>query len=762
MKEALELTVTGVVQGVGFRPFIYRLATKHGLCGYVQNVGGSAVTAVVEGSRSSIEAFGRSIEPEKPVAAYIESIEMRPLEPKGYGSFSILESDASANSPSMIPADIAVCNDCLGEVLDPHSRFHLYPFNSCAVCGPRYSVIKATPYDRPNTSMEPFKLCKDCRHEYEDPGDVRRFHVQGISCPACGPRVWLEDRRGRGVDGVDPIEEVGRLLSQGKIVAIKGLGGFHVSASASDDSVVERLRERKRRPSKPFAVMALDMEAIRMLGAASPAQRKLLDSPEKPIVLVNARKDTPLSPRIAPGLRQVGLFLPYTPLHHLILRQFRDHFAIMTSGNPPGEPMCINERDAKEKLSPFVDFFLLHNRRIVNRVDDSVVRTTDGRPTLLRRGRGYAPRWINLPARLLSPSVCFGAMLQSAGAVGFGDKAVLTQYIGDTDEYFTSLELERYIRLLLKNYGIRPQDSTTVCDLHPNYPSTAMAERWSERFHSPLRRVQHHWAHLASVAAEHQIEGEVLGIVVDGTGFGDDGNIWGGEVMRFSTKGYRRLGHLQYQSLPGGDLASTYPARMLASVLSRFLSDSEIAKLFSSRDLLRGLPYGRQELEIVLQQARAPGIATSSLGRVLDAASAFLGVSFMRSYEGEPAIRLEASSRRGDPPLRPRILKGEIDILDTTSLFDQLLELGSSHDVGLLAYAVQHSLGLGLASMALSRSRRSDAMLAVSGGAAVNTYIMEGIREGAQGRLRVLTNSKAPPGDGGIALGQCALADSGN
>jgi hydrogenase maturation protein HypF len=353
-------------------------------------------------------------------------------------------------------------------------------------------------------------------------------------------------------------------------------------------------------------------------------------------------------------------------------------------------------------------------------------------------------------------------MLQSAGAVGFGDKAVLTQYIGDTDEYSTSLELERYLRLLLKNYRLSPRESTTVCDLHPTYPSTAMAERWSEKYGSPLRRVQHHWAHLASVAAEHRIGGEVLGIAIDGTGYGDDGSIWGGEVLRFGTKGYRRLGHLEYQALPGGDLASTYPARMLASILSRFLSDGEIIKLFSTRGLLSGLPRGRQELDVILQQSRSGAISTSSTGRVLDAASALLGLSLLRSYEGEPAIRLEAASLRGSGLLEPQITKGEVDVLDTTSLFEQLLQLDRIDDAGPIACDVQHALGKGLASIALSRSRRSDRFLAVSGGAAVNTYLMEGIREATRGRLRVITNVNVPPGDGGIALGQCFLADSGD
>ena len=762
MTVAVELTIAGVVQGVGFRPFIFRLANANGFSGFVQNVGGSAVVVVVEGPGASMEGFVRAIRLQKPSAAYIDSISAKPTGFKGYKGFRILESDSKANSPSMIPADIAVCPDCLREILDKQSRFFRYPFNSCAVCGPRFSVIRRTPYDRANTSMDPFRLCAACEHEYGDPEDIRRFQIQGISCLDCGPRLSLEDNRGHRVEAVDPIREVAKLLAEGMVVGIKGLGGFHLAASASDDEVVGKLRERKRRPSKPFAVMGLDLHVLAQLGMVHGEQAELLGSPERPIVLVDKRKGSSLSPGVAPGLRQIGLFLPYTPLHYLVLQDFRDHFAIMTSGNPPGEPMCIDEHDARRKLASFADYFLVHDRSIANRVDDSVLRLTEGRPAFLRRGRGYAPRWIELPFQLHSPVVCFGAMLQNAGAVGFGDKAVLTQYIGDTDEYFTSLELERYIKLFLENYRIRPSEATAVCDLHPSYPSTTIAERWSRRFHVPLRRVQHHWAHLASVAAEHHHEGDLLGIAIDGTGYGADGNIWGGEVFRFGRRGYARLGQLEYQALPGGDLASVYPARMLAAVLSRSMSDNEIARLFSARGLLRGLPHGREELDVILKESRSASILTSSTGRVLDAASALLGFGLSRSYEGEPAIRLEASSRPGECLLEPRIKPGDIDVLDTDSLFMQLLEQVDHRSAPRLAYGIQNAIGKGLGLIAFSKSRRNDRVLAVSGGAAVNTYLMRGIREGVRDRLQVLTNSRVPPGDGGIALGQALLADPGN
>lgn len=764
MKEAIELTITGIVQGVGFRPFIYRIAVANGLAGQVKNIGGSAVSVVVEGEKDDLQRFLNQVTELKPPAAFIESIQRKTVPPTGRGRFEILESDAASHSPSMIPADIAICNDCLAEVLDPTSRWHKYAFNSCAVCGPRFSVIEDIPYDRKNTSMADFELCPSCTAEYGDPSDIRRFHVQGISCPHCGPSVWLEDNRGLKVKAKarDPIEEAGRLLSRGKIIGVKGLGGFHIAASASDDAVVSLLRRRKDRPEKPFAVMALNLRVASRLAVISSAARTLLTSRERPIVLVDIKGGGPLSGGVAPGLKQLGLFLPYTALHHLLLMAFPEHFAIMTSGNPAGEPMCIDEKCAKEKLSNCVDYFLMHDRRIINRVDDSVVRFTLGRPTLLRRGRGYAPKWIDLPRRLSRPAICFGAMLQNAGAVAFGNKAVLTQYIGDTDEYFTSLELERYLRLLSKNYRVDPHEANVVCDLHPSYPSTAMAREWSRQHDASLIEVQHHWAHIASVMAEKGLEGEILGIAVDGTGYGADGNIWGGEVLRSSFRTFTRLGHLSYQPLPGGDLASTYPSRMLAAILSGFLEDDEVKKVFRSRGLTRGLPRGEKELEVVLLQCKTKAVMTSSLGRVFDAASALLGVCMSRTYEGEPAIKLEASSVEGKCLLEPAIRQEEVPVLDTAALFGEILALMDERPASELAYAAQYSLGRGLASIALTKAKRGDTTLAVSGGAAVNSPFMKGVRDSVGDRLQVVTNDLVPPGDGGIALGQAALADSRN
>jgi hydrogenase maturation protein HypF len=758
LTEAVRLTIAGVVQGVGFRPFIYRLACQNGLTGYVKNIGGSAVEVVLEGSSQDIERMVTQISSDKPSAAVIESIEARPLKAVGFREFRIVESDTSSHAPSNIPADMAVCDECMSEVLNPGSRWHGYPFNSCAVCGPRFSVMFDVPYDRANTSMREFHLCEECSRDYGDPGNVRRFHVQGISCPRCGPSLWVEDARGEPITTSDPISYVASRMEDGKAIAIKGLGGFHIACSATDDEVVRALRSRKRRPSKPFAVMALDLRVASKLVHVDLRSEKVLISPERPIVLLEIRKGSPLSPLVAPGLRHIGVFLPYTPLHHLLLKEYPDHFAIMTSGNPPGEPMCIDEACAKDKLSGFVDYFLLHNRKIVNRVDDSVVRFTDGRLSFLRRGRGYAPKWVRLPVKLASPVICFGAMLQNAGAVAFDDKAVLTQYIGDTDEYFTSLELERYLELLVRNYRIDVRMATVKHDLHPSYPSTKMAKDWGRRHGVQPDAVQHHWAHILSAMAENGLTEQAIGIAIDGTGYGDDGNIWGGEVIRCDLRGYSRLGHLSYVPLPGGDLAAMYPPRMLVSLLSRTMDESDVIRFFHRRGIIDFLPHGEDELRVIFQQCVSGSIRTSSLGRVLDAAASLLGFCQRRTYEGEPAIKLEANSREAAPLIEPILGGSDVLVLDTSAIFQELIQLLGRRSQGVLAFSLQYALGRGLAEIARARARRGDRLLVVSGGASVNTYIMKGITDGADERFRIVTNSLVPPGDGGIALGQC-LAD---
>lgn len=759
--KAVKILVVGIVQGVGFRPFVYRLASSLGIRGYVKNVGGSAVEIFAEGEESDIERFQRALVEERPPSAYIESLHVTEERAQGYRGFEILESDPHTLKRSMIPPDISVCDDCLREVLDPGSRFHLYPFHSCANCGPRFSMMSSIPYDRVNTSMADFPMCPKCVSEYSDPENRRRFHVQGISCPECGPRVTLRTRDFEYVaDGYEAIEAAGRLIDEGYILAVKGLGGYHVAASATMDDVVEKLRARKRRPTKPFAVMALDLEAASRIVHLPDAAKRLLTSKERPIVLLEARQNSRISRLVAPGLRHIGVFLPYTPLHFLLLKNTSDKYAIMTSGNPSGEPMCIDDECLREKLSGFVDYVLTHNRRIVNRVDDSVVRFTGGRAVILRRGRGFAPTWIRLPFRLEKPVIAFGAMLQSAGAVGFEDRAVLTQYIGDVDEYGCFRDLERYLEFLVRSYCIDVSSSVIASDMHPRYPSTILAEAWARKSGVRPLKIQHHWAHIASAMVEHGLDEEVVGIAIDGLGYGLDGTMWGGEVMRADYQGFERVGHLEPQPMPGGDLAVRYPARMLAGILSKTMSENEIARIFRRLEITqRGLPKGEEELRSVLRQVpRSP--MTSSTGRVLDAASALLGVCYERTYEGEPAIRLEAISERCGDTFDVKITNDTAYVIDTTSIILRALELlEEGRERGEIAYMIQKSIGYALGLVASKAARRSTRYLILSGGAAVNDYILEGVEEAVkESGLRLLLPEKYPANDGGIALGQIAIA----
>lgn len=764
--KAAKIIVTGIVQGVGFRPFIYRLAVKIGLRGYVKNIGGSSVEIYVEGVDEKIREFTSKIFEEKPEVVKIEEVTFMEVEPFGYTSFKILESNPYSYRSSMIPPDISICDDCLREVLDPLSRFYLYPFHSCAYCGPRYSMIEEIPYDRENTTMREFQLCDECMREYLDPENNRRFHAQGISCSRCGPVVKLYNKNFEYITyGYDAVIESGKLIDEGSIIAVKGVGGFHIALSATNDEPIMRLRRLKNRPTKPLAVMVLDIATASKIVHIDRETVSVLTSKERPILLLDKREDADVSKLVAPGLRQLGIFLPYTALHHLLLMNTDYKFAIMTSGNPHGEPMCTDEECAKEKLSEFVDYFLIHNRKIVNRVDDSVVRFTRGRKMLLRRGRGYAPTWSKLPFKLKKPVIAFGAMLQNAGGIAFDDKVILTQYIGDVDDYYCFRDLERYIMFLTRNYKIDLRSTVLAADMNPTYPSTIIAEEWASMHNVELHKIQHHWAHILSVAAEHQIEEEFIGIAVDGAGYGLDRTIWGGEVLRAGYEDFERVGHLKTQPMPSGDLAVKYPARMLAGIISTKLDIREIIEIFKKLDILsRGFKKGELEIEILLNDIdNAP--RTSSTGRVLDAASVMLGVCYEMTYEGEPAIRLEAFSKpnkdKTNEIYSKITLHNDTYIVDTTQIILDALNLLINNELEkpVIGYMIQKAIGYGLGSIALKTARRRHRYLVLSGGAAVNEYIVEGVEEAiGNSDLKLLLPSMYPANDGGIALGQVAAA----
>jgi hydrogenase maturation protein HypF len=759
-REALRIFVSGIVQGVGFRPHTYKLASRAGVAGYVRNLGGSGVEIHVEGDPKRVRLFLESLKANPPPGARIDEITVSEAEPQGFGEFSILPGEGSLRYNSMIPPDIGICRDCLAEVLG-ETRWSGYPFNSCVYCGPRYSMIIRVPYERENTSMRDFPLCEQCFAEYSDPQVERRFHAQGISCPACGPKVWLADVEGRVIrEGPESITLASRLIDEGYIVAVKGVGGFHIACSATLDQPIARLRERKRRPTKPFAIMVLDARVLSELVEAPEWAVRLLEASSRPIMLLKVKSGARVSPLVAPSLRKLGVLLPYTALHFLLLEKTNDKYAIMTSGNPHGEPMCIDNEEALERLGGIVDYFLLHNRRIVNRVDDSVLRITRGAPVMLRRGRGFAPMWVSLPFRAQRCVVAFGAMLQSAGAVAFEDKVVLTPFVGDVDEYNTFRDLEGSIRKLMETYSITPREAILASDLHPLYPSSRLADEWSRVYGSGHLRIQHHWAHVAAVMAEHGVLEDVIGVAIDGVGLGLDGRVWGGEVLTASLDRFVRVGHLKPQRMPSGDGAAHHPARMLVGILSDGLSREELIQVLKElRIVEKGFRGGLREVELLISLAEKGAPLTSSAGRVLDAVSAMLGLCFFRSYEGEPAIVLEEHSTPTNERIRVRIEGENPAILDTTDIVLQALEhLRAGTPRGEVAYMVQQAIGYGLGLIA-RRAAGGRKYIVISGGAAVNEYILEGVEEALDGSgLRLLTAREIPPNDGGIALGQAAIA----
>ncbi|ABU81856.1 carbamoyltransferase HypF [Ignicoccus hospitalis] len=729
---AKRIVVRGLVQGVGFRPQVARLARGLKLKGYVKNVAGGAAEIYVIGEDEKISKFINLLK-KLPPPIRVEDLQAEDAEEMSFDDFIILKSDKSSYKHSQIPPDLGICEDCLREMLNPFSRRYMYPLISCAKCGPRFSMIRSLPYDRENTSMAEFPFCAECEREYRDPWDPR-YHVQGFACAKCGPKVRLLDSEGRTVLVRDPIKEAAKLLDEGFIIAVKGMGGYHLAAKATEDEVVAELRRRKGRPRKPFALMALNSEVANRIVVVD--DEELFNSPEAPIVLFRKREDGPLSELVAPGHALVGVMRAYTGLHYLLLNYTADKFSIMTSANPSGKPTCIT----KECALGMADYVLEHDREIVHRVDDSVVRRSAGERLFLRRSRGYAPAWLEADEELLS-GASVGAELQNAGGISFSNKVVLTQYIGDTDEYDNLRFMEEELRWLLKQYSVTPE--FVAADLHPRYSSKLLALSLAEEFGAELVEVQHHHAHAASVMAEARLE-EAAAIVVDGTGYGLDGNSWGGEVLRVNREDFERVAHLEYFPLPGGDRAVKYPARALMGLLYAAGEDLEKWK----GKLARALPGGEGEFEVA-RKVLGRSVLTSSLGRTLDAFAALLGVAYERSYEGEPAMLLEAASLGGKPLTKLDLIDG--NVIKVTELLRWAVEaLDSGKKLRDVAFTIQYNLGYNMA----LKAAELGLPVVVSGGAAVNEPFLLGVKE----VVKPLLPHKVPPGDGGIALGQLIIA----
>jgi hydrogenase maturation protein HypF len=764
--KALKIRVVGVVQGVGFRPFVYRLAKSLDLKGYVVNLGGSEVEIHVEGDKSRVEEFVKRLFSDKPPNAKILNMVLEEIDIVGYEDFVILKSKQEAVYKSMIPPDIAICRDCIREILDSRSRFYRYHWNSCAWCGPRFSMMYRIPYDRENTAMAIFKLCDECSRSYNDPNDVRRFHGQGISCPRCGPKTYVYSCDGKRIYVEDPVKFIAEKIVEGKIVAIKGVGGYHIACLASDDNVVLELRIRKKRPYQPFALMAKDFDVVEKIAIPPPGAKEILESLQRPIVIMPKREGSKVSELVAPGLSTIGVMLPYTGFQILLLNEIPDGFLIMTSGNIHGDPMCTDLECVLTKLRNVVDYVVEHERAIVHRVDDSVIRFTDGEPVLLRRGRGYAPRWVEVPVKL-HDSVALGAELQTAGAIAFENKVVLTQFIGDLDNIETLEDLRKELLWFINMYNLKPR--IVAIDMHPLYHNRLIAREFSEKMGVEVVEVQHHHAHAVSCMAEYKVDpwSRALAITIDGTGYGLDGGIWGGEVLLTTYRDFTRVGSLKPFVLPGGDDAAIYPAKPLVSLMAvAGFSEEEVLKILSSLGLDKSFHYGYEEMVLTYTLAkRGRGPITTSLGRVLDAFSALLGVCFKRTYEGEPAMRFEALADKAWKEIEYDVKLSLYEDRYTLDIFDMLrwvIENLKEYRREDIAFTILKSIGRGLGYIALKYLkglRNVEQRVFVSGGAAVNTYIIRGIREVLKREgIEVLLPKELPPGDGGIALGQIIVS----
>ncbi len=820
--ETKQILVEGIVQGVGFRPFVYRIATEASLNGYVRNLG-NVVEIIVQGSHQDMEEFLFNLQNKLPPIAKINNIETRDLNEEDekyddYSDFVIRESADDFAGTSVIPPDVAICDNCLEEINDPQNRRYKYPFNACTDCGPRFTVIEKVPYDRDNTTMEDFPLCDECEIEYTNPLD-RRYHAEAACCEDCGPSLkLLKNTGGDGdsaieIDCEDPLKETARLLDEGKILAIKGIGGTHLVANVKIKETVDLLRQRLGRKSQAFAVMSPDIETIKTFAVMSKEEEKTLKSKERPIVILKKSEDYDFADSVSPDLHNIGVMLPYAPLHHLLFNETDTPAYIMTSANVPGEPMMITNEEIVKNLSKIADYYLVHNRRILNRCDDSVVRFRNDELAFIRRSRGYTPEPYDLSGKYTYLNeefdnlniLALGPELDVTFTIIKNSKAYVSQHIGNTNKYRTYQFLKEAIEHMMQ---ITKTDSFDLiaCDMHPQFFTTQLAREYAEKYDCPLIQVQHHHAHGVSLINDHVLNktdldektsaemeisqdyeksellensGEMIIIASDGVGYGDDGGAWGGEILYTDIKSYKRMASLMPQKMPGGDLCTKYPARMLAAILSNPNSDYEMDKYSEEhvRDLmeknyLKAFPHGKMEITSLFKQIERNlnvGINTST-GRCLDSIAAALNICHERSYEGEAPMKLESaafnylkmndSDKLNDYPI---IIKDHDDrrVLDTTAILRYVIDkLEEGEDIGRIAAAGQEAISIGLAKLAIEAARDCGIdTVGVTGGTFYNEAITAHIKDCIENAgLKFIQHTNSCPGDGSVSLGQAIVA----
>jgi hydrogenase maturation protein HypF len=758
-REALQ--VRGVVQGVGFRPFVYRIAQEEGLAGHIGN-DTDGVTIEVEGAAERVRVFRARLTAEAPPLSRIDSVTAKELEPLGEAGFRIVASEVHGQVSTGIPADAATCVDCLRELLDSSDRRYRYPFLNCTNCGPRFTITRRIPYDRPQTSMSRFSMCPECQAEYDDPAN-RRFHAQPNACWTCGPRLWLANADGAEVPSADPVKACIDRLMDGAIMAIKGIGGFHLSVDATNEAAVLRLRLRKHRYGKPLAVMVRDLEAARELCVLGQEEETLLMAPARPIVLARGRAGNGIAQSVAPGIPWVGIYLPYAPLQHLLFADERVRALVMTSANLSEEPIAIDNDEGRARLGQIADAFLMHDREILQRCDDSVMAVVDGAPQILRRARGYVPLGLQMPFES-APLLAVGGHLKNVFALARGRFIYQSQHLGDL-ENVTGLDFFREsLRHLMHTFEIEPE--VVVHDLHPGYLSTSWAKEWAAERGLPLFAVQHHHAHIAGCMAEHNLEGPVIGLSLDGTGYGTDGRIWGGEVLISRLDAFERFAHLAYVPMPGGESAIREPWRMAFGHLHAAGFDMD------TPEMLAMLGASAQEARVLVRMIeRSLNVPlTSSLGRLFDAVAAVVLSRREVDYEAQGAIELEGVAvdepdsvddayelewRPGD------WIQQETGTLNSAPIWKAIIsDLRSGISRARIAARFHAGVAESFVRVALAaREATGISQVAMSGGCVHNRRLVRLLRAGLELRgFRVFRQRQVSPGDGGLSYGQAVVA----
>ena len=753
------VAVCGVVQGVGFRPFVYRLATEEGLAGFIGN-DTAGVTIEIEGSARQVDAFLLRLRTETPPLARIDSVAVRELAAAGDVGFRILSSTVKGQVSTGIPADAATCSDCLRELFDPADRRFGYPFLNCTNCGPRFTITRRIPYDRPQTSMAPFVMCSACQREYDDPRN-RRFHAQPNACWECGPRIWLEAPDGAAIPSEDPIATAIDRLLAGDVVAIKGIGGFHLSVDATDQAAVMRLRERKRRYGKPLAVMVRDMEAARAHCMLTAEEEALLQTSARPIVLARMRGGSGIAAAVAPGIPWLGVYLPYAPLQHMLFHDERVRALVMTSANLSEEPIAIENEEARLRLGTIADVFLMHDRDILQRCDDSVAAVVDDAPQLIRRARGYVPLGVELPFD--APELlAVGGHLKNVFALARGRYVYQSQHLGDLENIAGLEFLRESLNHLMHTFEVEPE--TVAHDMHPGYLSTLWAKEWAAERGLRLLAVQHHHAHVAGCMAEHGLAGPVIGLALDGTGYGTDGRVWGGEVLIARLDGFERFAHLDYVPMPGGEAAIREPWRMALGHLQ--------AAGFSVCDAatLHLLSATKQEAQVLarMMERRFNTPLTSSCGRLFDAVAAVVLERREVDYDAQAAIELEGVAVEepdapgyaieltgGDwtrrEPVRMSVAPLWSELIDDLQLGVSRARMAARFHAGVAAGFVQ----------AAARARAATGLdrVSLSGGCMHNRLLARLLRRGLEAEgFAVYQHRHVSPGDGGLSYGQAVVA----